>query len=103
MAFKKVTSFHFPGTSAGANPNVFRALGHNKKKSNSKGGRVRIYDATNGNEIARVEIKNTKVTKLGEDTTIQNLPSGSAIFEVQAEKFGNGNKFRLESVELREE
>lgn len=101
--WQKVTAFHFPGTDSGASPNRFRALGRNTKSGSSRGGKVRIYDATNGNEVAVVSIFNTKVTVMAEDVSLQNLPTSASVFEVQARAFGNGNKFRLESIEIRRE
>ena len=58
---------------------------------------VRVYDVTNNNEIASVSFSSATMT-IYEDTTLTNLPTDAAIFEIQVIKdAGGSSKARLHS------
>ena len=61
------------------------------KTGNSSSYDIRVYDATNSLVIADANFANSSstVNSLG---TLSNLPTGPAIFEIQAKKNGGNGK-----------
>lgn len=93
-----VQVFYFPGTDSGVNPSNFRAYGY--VNNGNKTGYARIYDATNGNVISgEIEWDGDTNLALKETSSISNLPSGPATFEVQCKR-SSGN-FTIKYAELR--
>lgn len=69
-----------------------------EQKDGSGSSSVRIYDATNSNVIATVSSINAAGFALYSTSTITNLPSDAAVFEIQAQRAsGEG---RLANVAL---
>ena len=61
---------------------------------------VRLQDITNANTIAEINFTAAGVA-VYEDTSLTNLPAGSAVFEVQAKKdAGPSSKVRVHSIAL---
>jgi hypothetical protein len=81
-----VGSCYFPGTSI-ANPSLFRIIISRAGTTGSID--VRLYDYTNANEIAIINVTASGKAAYA-DTTLTNLPAGGAIFEVQAMKSAGG-------------
>lgn len=94
--FEKTTPFCFPGTNK-ANPTMTRIVGFTQQASTTM--TARVFDVTNGNEIAQMTINDVDVT-MAEDTALTDLPSGVAMFEVQI-KSSNKQYVELESFEMR--
>lgn len=52
---------------------------------------LRLYDATNGNVIATVSAITATTPTVSATTSVSNLPSGPAVFEIQGKRNGNKN------------
>jgi len=88
--------FRFPGTTSVFSPTAIYSIMWNKDAA--KRAKIVIYDLTNANEIANFEITANTPT-IGSDTTLTNLPTGTAIFEVQLWA-PDGGEARLSSLEV---
>jgi len=77
-----LTRFIFKGTTKLGSPTNIKAIVH--VKTAAKPGDVRIYDLTNANVICEVTGISSLVPILVDLGTLSNLPSGEAMFEVQA-------------------
>lgn len=75
-------------------PDTFKAVANLTSGSPEASGDIRIFDFTNSNVIASVTVPNGSTTKsLFTDTTLANLPTSEAIFEIQARQTGLGSMF----------
>lgn len=97
LTFEKTTPFCFPGTADKASPTVARIFGFTQHSSTTM--TARVFDVTNGNEIAQMTINDVNVV-MAEDTALTNLPSGMAEFEIQI-KSSDKKSVELESFEMR--
>lgn len=77
-----LTRFAFKGITALGSPTNIKAIIH--VKTAAKPGDVRIYDLTNANAICEVTGISSLTPTLVDLGTLSNLPSGEAMFEVQA-------------------
>jgi len=77
-----LTSLIFKGTTILGSPTKIKAIIH--VKTAAKPGDVRIYDLTNANAICEVTGISSLVPIVVDLGTLSNLPSGEAMFEVQA-------------------
>ena len=82
--------FMFPGTSV-YTPSQWTIVG--SRNGTTGVAYYRLYDATNTNTIAEVS-KTTDVVEIVQDSSLTNLPSGQAIFEVQINRT-TGSECRL--------
>lgn len=90
--------FVFPGTSV-YNPNIFHMIGSRSAASGSSN--LRLYDQTNAQQIALINYTATPVAVYS--SSLSNLPTGQAIFSVQANRSGGGGvgNTRIHFAELR--
>ena len=62
-------------------------------------GYARLFDYTNGNEIAQIEWTD-ELKSVYINSTLQNLPQGQAIFELQTKTSNNGREIRSHYMAL---
>jgi hypothetical protein len=90
--------FTFPGTSA-TNPSSFKLIGSRNAANGT--ATVDIFDLTNGNVVGQINYTSSTIT-IYTDTTLVNLPTGEAIFEMRAYKSGGGaSNVRVHFVSVR--
>lgn len=75
-------AFIYPGTSV----EVLRKVKAVAYANNANGGQIRVYDATNAQVIAESGTITSLTPAIVDLGAISNLPSGEAIFEVQAKR-----------------
>lgn len=76
----RVDHFIYPGASI-LPANVFRVLVNTQAESGVTYD-VRLYDVTNGTEVAKVTGKNNTIPAISNMGTLSNIPAGDAQFEV---------------------
>jgi len=86
-SYKIFRSFVFPGTNNRGTPLSIKIVG--AMALSNRTGRVRIYDLTNDNEIATVDITSTTKT-IYTISSFSNLPTEEAVFEIQAREVTGG-------------
>ena len=98
-AWLVAVSFPFPGTDE-TFPTLFEIVG--SRNGTQGAGEARLYDLTNSQEIAFLSWTTTEKS-VYQDLSLQNLPTGDALFEVQMRKSGGGgaDKIRMHSCVLR--
>lgn len=90
--------FEFPGTAVAGTPSKFRVL--TSRNGATGTAYVRLYDLTNSLEIALVSYTSATM-QFNEDTSLTNLPTGAAIFEVDLYvSSGSANASRLHYFSL---
>lgn len=90
------TRMRFPGSDIFGVINQVDVIAEQKDGAGSSA--VRIYDATNGNVIATISSISAAGFAIYSTTTVSNIPTGAAVFEVQAQK--TSGEGRLSHVTL---
>ena len=90
-----VGSFIFQGTAYTGTPSILEIIAWTK--DNNTNGDVRLYDYTNSNEIASIEVNN-ETKQIFSNNSLSNLPTGKSIIEIQGRV--NSRDIYLESLSL---
>lgn len=96
--YSTIGYFVFAGTNI-HNPEVFRFIGSRSAASGSSN--IRLYDETNALQIALINYTATGVAIYS--SALTNLPTGQAVFSIQANRSGSGGvgNTRLHFAELK--
>lgn len=93
-------AFIFGGSNTWGTPTEILAL-HSQTGAATKSHDLRVYDVTNGNVICEITGFNNLVDQVDNLGIISNVPTTSAIWEVQARRVGGGNKLHLGTFSIR--
>jgi len=96
-SYSKRAAFVFGGTT---NVSSIMKINLNAWRSGGSSADFRIYDITNAEVIAEVNVTSTSEENLVDMGTISNLPTGAAIFELQIKRGDPGATGICGSIEL---
>jgi hypothetical protein len=93
-----MSEFVFRGTTVLGSPTAIKAIAW--RLSGSGTFSMRVYDLTNALEICEVTGLSSAVATIQDFGSLSNLPTGEAMWEVQAKVSSGGNRMAISGLEI---